>query len=64
MTLRNAPLSGQDAASRTVDLPDGASEIFLSPGLDSQMSDLPVGQKSIDLSVVARRDAAAARPYS
>ena len=34
MTLRNAPLSGQDGASCRNDLPDGLSEIFFSRGLD------------------------------
>jgi hypothetical protein len=34
MTLRNAPLSGQDGASCRNDLPDGLSEIFFARGLD------------------------------
>jgi len=42
MTLRNAPLSGQDAGISAPDLPDVLSKIFLRRGLDSQMSDLPV----------------------
>jgi hypothetical protein len=50
MTLRNAPLSGRDGASRRFDLPDGESEIFLQMGLDSRIhqgrADLPVGQIS------------------
>jgi hypothetical protein len=35
---------GQDGGSSRDDLPDGRSEIFLQMGLDSQMTDLPVGQ--------------------
>ena len=34
VTLRNAPLPGQDVVSCRVDLPDGESGIFLQPGLD------------------------------
>ena len=44
MTLRNAPLWHETARVSATDLPDGASEIFLWKGLDSQMTDLPVGQ--------------------
>jgi hypothetical protein len=50
MTLRNAPLLGQDGGSCRDDLPDGRSEIFLQMGLDRQTTglpaDLPVGQIS------------------
>jgi hypothetical protein len=35
---------GRDAKGYRFDLPDGESEIFLQLGLDSQMTDLPVGQ--------------------
>jgi hypothetical protein len=34
MTLRNAPLSGQDARPYAPDLPNGEREIFLQRGLD------------------------------
>jgi hypothetical protein len=36
VTLRNAPLLGQDGASCRFDLPDAESEIFLQTGLDRQ----------------------------
>ena len=44
MTLRNAPRVGQDGGSCRSDLPDERSGIFLQMGLDSQLTDLPVGQ--------------------
>src|SRR5260370_31773323 len=44
MTLRNAPSVGQDGGSCRDDLPDGRIEIFFQMGLDSQFTDLPVGQ--------------------
>jgi hypothetical protein len=37
MTLRNAPLLGQDGGSCRDDLPDGRSEIFLQMGLDRKI---------------------------
>jgi hypothetical protein len=47
MTLRNAPLLGQDGASCRSDLPDARSKIFLRRALDRQIcqggADLPVG---------------------
>ena len=43
MTLANAPLSARDARLIAPDLPDVLSEIFLPKGLDSEMTDLPVG---------------------
>jgi hypothetical protein len=39
MTLRNAPLLGQDGGSCRDDLPDGRSEIFLQMGLDRKSPD-------------------------
>jgi hypothetical protein len=44
MTLRNAPLSGQDGGSCRDDLPDGLSEIFLQTGLDRANQIDPVQQ--------------------
>jgi hypothetical protein len=38
------PSVGQDGGSRRTDLPDGLSDIFFTRGLDSQFTDLPVGQ--------------------
>jgi hypothetical protein len=46
LTLRNAPLLGQDSASRKDDLPDGESEIFLQMGLDTIFAEQPDGQIS------------------
>jgi hypothetical protein len=37
MTLRNAPLSGQDGESCRSDLPDARSQIFLQRGLDREI---------------------------
>ena len=45
MTLANAPLWRETARVSATDLPDGASEIFFAEGLDSQVTDLPVGQR-------------------
>jgi hypothetical protein len=48
MTLANAPLSARDARLNASDLPDGTSEIFLQPDMDTPQSerrtDLPVGR--------------------
>jgi hypothetical protein len=44
MTLRNAPLSGQDGASCSADLPDGESGIFFAEGLDRNLLICPPGK--------------------
>jgi hypothetical protein len=43
------PSFGRDAQGCRTDLPDGLSEIFSTYGLDTQFSDLPVGQISCHL---------------
>jgi hypothetical protein len=48
MTLANAPLWLETARVSATDLPDGASGIFFVEGLDGQMTDLPVGQASLN----------------
>jgi hypothetical protein len=44
---------GRDGGSSNVDLPDVLSGIFFAAGLDSQMSDLPVGQNQNAFGYVA-----------
>jgi hypothetical protein len=45
VTLRNAPLCGTGCANQEADLVESRSRIFLQKGLDSQITDLPVGLK-------------------
>ena len=42
-TMANAPLVGQDGGSYGVDLPDGASDLFLREGLDRLLVICPSG---------------------
>jgi hypothetical protein len=55
VTMANAPLAGEMGRGCKADLPDGLSEIFLHAGLDTPITDLPVGQISPSRLIMWRR---------